>query len=76
MTLGEVSVIWDATSIITVCVCVKIGQISRGTRLKPPGIGLGYLSNVRSVKIQRGVLLGQKYRDEVEEESVTEHIIA
>ena len=61
------SVIWDAVSIITVCVCVKIGQISRGTGLKPPGIGLGYLPNVRSVKIQRGVKnSGQKYQEEGE----------
>ena len=54
-------------SIITVCVCVKIGQISRGTGLKPPGIGLGYLANVRSVKIQRGVKNSrQKYQEQGE----------
>ena len=67
VTRGGVSVIWDAVSIIAVCVCVKIGQISRGTGLKPPGIGLGYLPNVRSVKIQRGVKnSGQKYQEQGE----------
>ena len=50
----RVSVIWDATSIIAVCVCVKIGQISRGTQLKPPWYRSRVSpSNVRSVKIQQ-----------------------
>ena len=64
-------------SIITVCVCVKIGQISRGTGLKPPGIGLGYLANVRSVKIQRGVKISrQKYQEQGELEGGSNKIEA